>query len=155
MSQRQVDPENLEYEAPWLVLIHSSVKNNSDSLESPRHSLMRLDKESHYISVISASWSFDAGVHNNIIGIREVYVKQGKGGTIEEILNTPENASCKCKIIKWNRQGNNKIFYLRNENLNDLPSDTLKNLLDEKIILLPVPQEGLLISDTSVLKRNN
>ena len=100
----------MQFEAPWLVSIHSHIKNNSDSIESPRHSLMRLNKESPYISVISASWSFDVGSRNNVIGIREVYIKQGKGGLIEEILNTPENASCRCKIIKWYIDNKEKVF---------------------------------------------
>ncbi|MBO9564997.1 MAG: hypothetical protein J7621_19630 [Niastella sp.] len=139
----------MQFESPWLVSIYSSVKNNHDSIESPRHSLMRLDQEKDFISVISASWSFDVGRHNNVIGIREVYIKQGKGGTIEEILNTPENASCRCKIVKWHLDGKEKVYYLRNERLDRLPHEALKKLLDEKSILLRVPQDGLILSDTN------
>ncbi len=144
----------MQFESPWLVSIHSSVKNNRDSIESPRHSLMRLDKDPYFISVISASWSFDVGNHNNVIGIREVYIKQGKGGWIEEILNTPENASCRCKIIKWHLDNKEKVYYLRNEPLNNLPYETLKTLLDERSILLRVPKEGLIIGDTQAIKKN-
>lgn len=139
----------MQFEAPWLVSIHSHVKNNIDSIESPRHSLMRLDMEAPYISVISASWSFDVGTRNNVIGIREVYTKLGTGGRIEEILNTPENASCRCKIVKWYQGDQEKKFYLRNENLTTLPSEQLKLLLDENSILLRVPQDGLVIGDST------
>ncbi len=92
---------SMQFEAPWLVSIHSSVKNNSNSIESPRHSLMWLNTAGPFISVISASWNFDAGPRNQIIGIREVYEKQGKGGRVEEVINTLENASCRCKIVNW------------------------------------------------------
>ncbi len=141
---------SMQFEAPWLVSIHSSVKNNSDSIESPRHSLMRLNTTGPFISVISASWSFDAGTRNQIIGIREVYEKQGKGGRVEEVINTLENASCRCKIVNW-YQGANKVktFYLRNELLDSIPSDTLKKLLNENSILLREPQEGLIMENNA------
>jgi hypothetical protein len=141
---------SMQFEAPWLVSIHSSVKNNSDSIESPRHSLMRLNTVGPFISVISASWSFDAGPRNQIIGIREVYEKQGKGGRVEEVINTLENASCRCKIVNW-YQGTNKVktFYLRNELLDSIPSDTLKKLLNENSILLREPQEGLIMENNT------
>ncbi|MEO6732581.1 MAG: hypothetical protein ABIN01_15280 [Ferruginibacter sp.] len=143
----------MQYQAPWLISIHSYVKNNADSVESPRHSLMRLDKESALVPVISASWSFDVGDRNNIIGIREVYIKQGKGGTLEEVINTIENASCKCKIIKWHQHNNVKVFYIRNELLDTLPDEGLKSLINEKSILLRVPQEGLIITHDSISKQ--
>jgi hypothetical protein len=139
---------SMQFEAPWLVSIHSSVKNNSNSIESPRHSLMWLNTAGPYISVISASWSFDAGPRNQIIGIREVYEKQGKGGTVEEVINTLENASCRCKIINW-YEGTKKVktFYLRNELLDSIPNDTLKKLLNENSILLREPQQGLIMEN--------
>jgi hypothetical protein len=141
---------SMQFEAPWLVSIHSSVKNNSDSIESPRHSLMRLNTAGPYISVISASWSFDAGPRNQIIGIREVYEKQGKGGTVDEVINTLENASCRCKIINW-YQGTTKVktFYLRNELLDSIPNDTLRKLLNENSILLREPQQGLIMENNA------
>lgn len=136
----------MQFEAPWLVSIHSSVKNNKDSIESPRHSLMRLNAKGPFLPVISASWSFDAGPRNQIIGIREVYEKQGKGGSVEEVINTRENASCRCKIINWYK-GTAKIktYYLRNELLDSMRNEPLKKLLDENSILLREPQEGLII----------
>lgn len=144
----------MQYESPWLVSIHSHIKNKKDSIESPRHSLMRLDQEPSFISVISASWNFDVGNFNNIIGIREVYLKQGKGGRIEEVINTVENASCRCKIIKWHQDNSTvKTYYLRNEPLSSLPDSSLRSLLDDKSILLRVPQRGLVITDTSGNKK--
>ncbi len=141
----------MQFEAPWLVSIHSYVKNNSDSIQSPRHSLMRLDKEKQFIPVISASWNFDAGSRNDVIGIREVYSKQGSGGSMEEIINTTENASCGCKIVQWRRDGMaTKTFYLRNELLDTLADENLKKLIDEKSILLRTPQRGLLLGADSV-----
>lgn len=140
----------MQFEAPWLVSIHSYVKNSRDSIQSPRHSLMRLNAGSPFVSVISASWNFDVGSRNQIIGIREVYEKQGKGGTVEEVINTLENASCRCKIINWRQEnGRVKNFQLRNGLLEVLTNDTLKKLLDEKSILLREPQEGLVISRDS------
>ena len=137
----------MQFEAPWLVAVYSSVSNEKDSIESPRYSLMRLDVDRKYIPVISASWNFDVGSLNNITGIREVYVKQGRGGTTEEVLNTLENASCKCKIVDW-EQDNGKVkkFYIRNELLDSLRDDQLKALIDEKSILLREPQQALLLT---------
>lgn len=140
----------MQFESPWLVSIHSYIRNKEGRIESPRHSLMKLDEENKYKSVISASWSFDVGEKNNIIGIREVYIKQGKGGTIEEVLNTVENASCQCKIVKWHQSNNAvKVFQLKNHLLDNMPEQELKSLLDEKSILLRVPDDSLLIRDTS------
>jgi len=137
----------MQFEAPWLVAVYSNVRNGKDYIESPRFSLMRLDVEKKYIPVISASWNFDVGSLNNIIGIREVYIKQGRGGSTEEILNTLENASCKCKIVEWEQgNGESKKFYVRNELLDSLPNEELKRLIDEKSILLREPQQALLIS---------
>jgi hypothetical protein len=64
------------------------VKNKMNQIESPRHSLLPLNKDKKYKSAISASWNFDSGSNNDIIGIREVYIKLGYGGYIEEIINT-------------------------------------------------------------------
>ena len=144
----------MQFEAPWLVAIYSNVRNQKDSIESPRYSLMRLDVDKKYIPVISASWNFDVGKLNNIIGIREVYIKQGRGGATEEVLNTLENASCKCKIVEWEqtsgsgetKKGETKKFYVRNELLDSLPDEELKNLIDEKSILLREPQQTLLLT---------
>ena len=140
----------MQFESPWLVSIHSYIRNKEGKIESPRHSLMKLDEANEYKSVISASWSFDVGEKNNIIGIREVYIKQGKGGTIEEVLNTVENASCKCKIVKWHKKDNDiQVYQLKNHLLDNMPEQELKSLLDEKSILLRIPDDSLLISDTT------
>ncbi|HEX7847656.1 MAG TPA: hypothetical protein VF476_17775 [Chitinophagaceae bacterium] len=140
----------MQFEAPWLISIHSYVKNNAGNIESPRHSIMQLDKEKPFVSVISASWNFDVGNRNNVIGIREVYIKVGKGGRIEEVMNTIENASCRCKIIRWHQNDKQVTnFYLRNELLDTIQEEKLKKLLDAKSILLRTPQEGLVIPDSS------
>jgi hypothetical protein len=143
-----------QFEAPDLVSLHSQIKNNTGFVESPRHSLMQLDKDKQFIPVISASWSFDVGSRNTIVGIREVYIKQGKGGSIEEIINTTENASCKCKIVVWHQANNSaKTFQLKNQLLESLSDTTLKILLDEKSIILRQPQQGLILSADTVLKQ--
>ena len=140
----------MQYESPNLVSIHSYVKTDDDAIESPRHSLLKLDQNNKYLNVISASWNFDIAEKNKIIGIREVYVKQGAGGKINEIINTLENASCRCKIIKWENEDKKvKTFYLKNESLDSLHDSQLKILLNEKSILLRDPNENLLITDTS------
>ncbi len=133
----------MQFESPWLVSIHSYARNGNN-LESPRHSLMKLN-ENPPLPVISASWNFDIASRNSIIGIREVYIKQGKGGKIEEVINTIENAGCRCKILKWYGEDNRvKFFYLKNELLDSLPDNKLKVLIDEKSILERNPGEGLI-----------
>lgn len=141
----------MQYEAPWLVSVHSYVKNGA-SVESPRHSLLRLNEKKPFFSAISASWNFDVGVKNSIIGIREVYIKQGKGGTIEEVMNTIENASCKCKILQWHKPGGQmKVFQLKNVLLDSLPDKELRSLIDEKSILLRLPEESLIYTSDSAV----
>ena len=115
---------------------------------------MSLDSKTSFLDAISASWNFDAGANNRIIGIREVYTKLGKGGQIEEVLNSPENASCQCKIIHWIQS--NKVkqsFYLKNISLDSLKNPLLQQLIDERSILLKDPEEGLIILKDSLLKR--
>lgn len=139
-----------QFEAPGLVSLHSHIKNNAEIMESPRHSLMQLGNSSGFIPIISASWSFDVGDKNKIIGIREVYKKLGKGGNIEEVINTTENASCKCKIVIWQEDEKNvQTFQLKNQLLDSLSEPILKNLLDEKSIILREPQAGVIISNDS------
>jgi hypothetical protein len=143
-----------QFEAAYLISLHSHIKNNTGTIESPRHSLMQLDKGSPYLPVISASWSFDVGKRNNIVGIREVYIKQGKGGSIEEVINTIENASCKCKIVIWHQVNDSvKTFRLKNQFLDSLSETTLKTLLDEKSIILREPQEGLILTSDTIGKQ--
>lgn len=136
-----------QFESPNLVSIHSQIKNNDKTVEYPRHSLLSLDKKEEYLSVISASWNFDAGANNRIIGIREVYKKLGKGGRIEEVINTPANASCQCKIIKWHKNNaSTQSFYLKNMFLDSLKNPTLSNLINENSILLKDPEAGLILN---------
>lgn len=137
----------MQFDANNLVSIHSYVKNNMDSIELPRHSLMNLNTENPLRSVISSSWSLDFGNKNQIIGLREVYIKQGKSGYLEEIINTTENASCKCKIVKWHQNDEVvKSFYLKNEFLDTIADQRLIHLLDEKSIILREPKEGIIIT---------
>lgn len=129
----------MQYESPDVISIHSYLKNIENKIESPRLSLMRLIENKNKIMVISASWNFDAGTNNDIIGIREVYIKQGKGGEIKEVINTVDNHACNCKILLWSNGKEKKSFYLRNELLDSISDNSLKNLVDENSILLRVP----------------
>ena len=131
-------------EAPGLLSIHSRIKNENGTVESPRHSLMSLDSNAGYISAISASWNFDVGVRNRIIGIREVYKKLGTGGRIEEVINSVENASCQCKIIRWHKPDQTvATYYLKNMVLDGMKDEQLLKLINEKSILLKNPEEQL------------
>jgi len=138
----------MQFESPWLVSVHSYVRNKEGKIESPRHSLLKLDDQDRYKSVISASWNFDVGDKNSIIGIREVYIKLGKGGNIEEVLNTLENARCKCKIIKWKNNNKEQVFELRNVLLEDLKDARLSDLLNEESILLRIPADSIIMADS-------
>lgn len=136
----------MQFESPWLVSVHSRVKKAGGN-ESPKHSLLKLEKNKTLSSVISASWNFDIGDRNRIIGIREVYIKLGKGGTVKEIINEPENALCRCKIIKWTQaDGKVRSFQLKNESLDSLPYEAARELLDEHSILLREPEKGVILS---------
>jgi hypothetical protein len=143
----------LQFESPGIVSVYSRIKNNSINTESPRHSLLNIFPDKKYLTAISASWNFDVGDKNKIIGIREIYIKLGKGGVIDEVINEIENASCQCKIIRW-RQVNNQVktFYLKNQILDSLPLNDIKPLINENSIILGIPQEGLIISKDSTLK---
>ena len=142
----------MQFERQNLVSIHSYIQNEN-GLESPRLSLMRLDQPGKNIRVISASWNFDVGSKNSIIGIREIYIKQGPGGDTHEIINTIENSSCKCKIVRWSYNAKTITFNLKNRPLESLPDPSLRSLLDERSIILTEPDKGILLglpaSDTS------
>jgi hypothetical protein len=129
----------MQYENPEVISIRSYLKNQENKVESPRLSLMRLVESNKKIMVISASWNFDAGKNNDIIGIREIYIKQGKGGEIKEVINTVDNHACNCKILVWSNGKEKKSFYLRNELLDSISDHSLKNLVNENSILLRVP----------------
>ena len=140
----------MQFESPGIVSVYSRIKNNSNNTESPRHSLIDLNSGKKYLAAISASWNFDVGDKNKIIGIREIYIKMGKGGTIKEVINEIENASCKCKIIRWYQVNNQvKSFYLKNELLDSLDLNDIKPLINENSILPSIPQDGLIISKDS------
>lgn len=144
-----------QFESPWLISIYTYVKNKLNQIESPRHSLLPLNKDKKFKSAISASWNFDSGNNNDIIGIREVYIKLGKGGYLEEIINTVENASCKCKIIKWHKEnGALQKFQLKNQLLDNLSEKELAKLIDENSILLRVPSDGLILKSPPLSKAN-
>ncbi len=141
----------LQFESPGIVSVYSRIKNNSGNTESPRHSLLNIFPDKKFLTAISASWNFDVGDKNKIIGIREIYIKLGKGGVIEEVINEIENASCQCKIIRWHQADKQvQTFYLKNQLLDSLQASEIKSLINESSIILGVPQEGLIISDTTV-----
>jgi hypothetical protein len=136
----------VQFESPNILSIHSRIMNGSNKTEYPRHSLMNLTKNNKYQTSISASWNFDAGNNKRIIGIREVYEKIGKDGRLEEIINTPANASCQCKIIKWYQKDNAvQTIYLKNTILDSTKNSQLYQLIDEKSILLKDPESGVII----------
>ena len=135
-----------QFEAPNIVSIYSRVKSKNDSNASPRHSLLTLNTGKKYLPVISASWNFDVGEKNKIIGIREVLIKQGKGGSIEEVMNEIENSSCQCKVIRWHQSDNQiKTYHLKNELLDSLNIPEIKSLIDEHSILLRDTDDSLML----------
>lgn len=143
----------MQMESPSVISIYSRIKNNSGKIESPRHSLMNLNLSKGYAAAMSTSWNFDAGSKNRIVGIREVYRKLGKGGSIQEVINEIENASCQCKIIRWTKPDKTiETFYLKNEQLEKVSPKEIQSLIDEKSILLNEPDNGIIILDTVVNK---
>jgi len=143
----------MQFESPGIVSVFSRIKTSSGATESPRHSLLNLYGGNQYLPAISSSWNFDIGDKNKIIGIREVYIKLGKGGTIEEVINDIENASCQCKVIRWHQvNGPVRTFYLKNQLLDSLDIKEIGPLINEKSILLSTPQEGLVIAQDSLVK---
>jgi hypothetical protein len=137
----------MQFEAPALVSIYSRVKNKSGNVESPIHALLRLDKGKSYLTSIATTWSFDMGDGNDMIGIRNVFIKQGKGGVLEEITNTPENANCHCKIMKWTQPNNQiKTYQLKYRLLDTLANESLKALINEKSILLREPRQDVILT---------
>lgn len=135
--------------SPNLVTIFSTVKNGTSLIESPRYTLLELSN-SQYLNVISASWNFDTSSNNKMIGIREVYSKIGKGGSVSEVINTKENASCQCKIIHWlNKSGEKQTWFLKNSILDSLAEKKLIPLLNQNSILLKNPDEGIILSQSA------
>lgn len=138
----------MQFENSEVLSIHSYLKNNDNKIEFPRLSLMRLGLNNSKVMVISASWNFDVGKNKDIIGIREVYTKVGKGGEIREVINTVDNNACQCKILHWSKREETKTFLIRNELLDSIEDVSLRNLVDENSILLRHPDT------VTVLKSN-
>lgn len=144
----------VQFESPGIVSIYSRINNQAKNTESPRHSLLNLYSNPTYLSAISASWNFDVGDKNKIIGIREVYIKLGKGGRLEEVINEVENASCQCKIVRWHQQNEKtNTYFLKNQLIDSLQLQQIKPLINEHSILLSIPQQGLVIFEDSLLKK--
>ena len=82
-----------------------------------------------------------------MIGIRNVFIKQGRGGSLEEITNTPENANCHCKIMKWVQPTHQiKTFQLKYRLLDTLANESIKALINENSILLREPRQGVILT---------
>ena len=135
-----------QFENPNTISIHSRLVTLDQKVLSPRHSLLELDSNKAYLNVISASWNFDVGNKNKVIGIREVYKKIGEGGELDEILNSVENAECKCKIIRWRQQdGSFQEFKLKNILLDSLTPPVWRPLINEKSILVKDLEDTILL----------
>ncbi|WP_395626373.1 hypothetical protein [Daejeonella sp.] len=135
-----------QFESPNVVSIHLKLRTPTIETNSPRHTLLLLDSKKTYINAISASWNFDVGNKNKIIGIREVYKKLGKGGELIEILNAVENGECKCKIIKWVQKGIKvQEFHLKNLLIDTIKPIEIRSLIDFKSILLKDLEDSTLI----------
>lgn len=139
-----------QYDNPTTISIHSRLVTLDQKILSPRHSLMQLDTNKQFLNVISASWNFDVGEKNKVIGIREVYKKIGAEGELEEILNSVENAECKCKIIRWKKpNGQIEEYRLKNSLLDSIKPALLHPLLDAQSILVKD------LEDTTLIKRKS
>jgi len=74
---------------------------------------------------------------------------------LEEVINKLGNAECQCKIVRWHTSDKQiKTFYLKNELLDSLKLDEVKSLIDEKSILLGLPEDGLLMGADTVRTNN-
>jgi hypothetical protein len=135
-----------QFESPNVVSIHLKLVTINGATNSPRHTLLLLDPAKKYINAISASWNFDIGNKNKIIGIREVYKKLGSGGELTEILNAVENAECKCKIIKWVQKGRKvQEFHLKNMLIDTIKPIEIRSLIDYKSILFKDLEDSILL----------
>lgn len=139
-----------QFESPKVVSVHLKLSTLNGKTNSPRHSLLLLDSTKKFLNVISASWNYDVGEKNKIIGVREVYTKIGKGGKLVEILNAVENAECKCKIVKWEQpNGKASEFHLKNMLIDTLQPSTIRTLIDSKSILFKDLEDSLLLKRTN------
>lgn len=137
------------YNSPGVISIHSYVKQTQDGqLTSPSHSLAKISATTDTLYAISATWTFESEGNSDIIGVRNIYVKEGEKGSLNEIENTPQNAACRCKIIRWsNSNGEYKDFELEYQKLEKSKHKFLTPLLDEESILLKQPKEGVLLEE--------
>jgi hypothetical protein len=130
----------IQYESPGLISIHSHKINDPDSTLWPRHSLMFVNNGKPYHIAVSASWNFDTPPNDFMIGIREVYVKLGTGGKVTEVFNQGNPV----KTVEWITDPHKRVVFnvklMRIEDMNVPFTD----LLNEKSILLAVPQENVL-----------
>jgi len=93
----------MQFESPEIVSVYSRIKKNTGKTESPRHSLISLNTDTKYLSAISASWNFDVGDKNTMIGIREIYLKLGKGGGLKKSLMTLKTPVVNAKLSAGTR----------------------------------------------------
>lgn len=142
----------IQFEAPGLISIHSYYNNDTAVAVSPKHSLMRLEPGKQYMNAISASWSFDPKPADDIIiGIREVFTKLGRGGSIQIIRDARENALFPgMGIVHWVHE-NKKVdtLFQKIQSLDSLPLE-IQKLVDKNSILLKDPDPSRLPS--SILK---
>ena len=137
----------IQYNSPGVISIHSYVNKKEGGLESPSHSLAKIDKNQSLMYAISATWTFESEGKSDIIGVRNVYVKEGDKGNLKEIKNTPKNASCRCKVVRWTKSDETyQDFELKYQKLEQSPQQFLQPILDENSILLKQPKPGVLIS---------
>jgi len=65
---------------------------------------------------------------------------------LEEILNSVENAECKCKIIRWKQKdGGMQEFRLKNILIDSLSPPILQQLINEKSILVKDLEDTILL----------
>jgi hypothetical protein len=140
----------MQFESPGIVSIYSRIKTNNAVVASPRHSLMNINlKKDGFIAAMSTSWNFDVGNNNRIVGIRELYKKMGKDGSLKEVINEVENATCQCKIVKWMKADNTtQVFYLKNQDLEKVTPKSIQPLINERSIILNEPDSSIVLVDS-------
>ncbi|WP_313368695.1 hypothetical protein [Sphingobacterium mizutaii] len=134
------------YNSPAIVSIHSYVsrKKNGEVL-SPSHSLGRLDTLKKRMVALSTTWSFESDNRDEIIAIRNLYHKVADAGSLNQIINTQENAACNCKIIEWRHGNSTKQYKLQYKHLDKDENEELKSHLNEESILLLNPRKDVVL----------
>jgi hypothetical protein len=135
----------MQFERSGLVSMHSYMLDSSGK-PSPKKSLLDIENGRDTFSVISASWSFDPDPADNIsIGIREVFIKIGKPGSITQIVNSPRNFGKAGKLFDLKKEdGSVETIHIQNIRLESL-SPSLQGLLNEKSILLKDPDPAVIL----------